>query len=158
VSQSLFGPGYTIDCCSFVALEQYSEQDRARGFAVILKLVGEQRFKTVSYLLNELEVHAHFTYNVLSAYRKLILVDEPTELWPHVGRIGRIYTEISGSGVGRGQRGDKADPWILTLARVYSLVLVTEEGREPTARKLPFACTREGVECIDVAEMLRREG
>jgi hypothetical protein len=52
---------------------------------------------------------------------------------------------------GRGQ----ADPFVVALARVRGARVVTEEHPKPTAPKIPDACRRFGVGCINLLEFIR---
>lgn len=48
------------------------------------------------------------------------------------------------------------DPWVVATARVTNAIVVTEEGLG--SRKIPAVCAAEGIECINVIELIRREG
>jgi hypothetical protein len=52
---------------------------------------------------------------------------------------------------GRGQ----ADPFVVALARVRGATVVTEEHAKPTAPKIPDACRRFGIRCINLLEFIR---
>lgn len=48
------------------------------------------------------------------------------------------------------------DPWVVATAKVNGATVVTEEGRGP--RKIPDVCAAEGVECLNILGLIRREG
>ena len=53
-----------------------------------------------------------------------------------------------------------ADPFVISTALEFDCVVVTEEriGNSPIHPKIPNVCKDLGVECINLLEMLRREG
>lgn len=55
---------------------------------------------------------------------------------------------------GRGQ----ADPFVIALARVRSATVVTEEHSKPTVPRIPDACRKFGVRCINLLEFIREIG
>ncbi|MEE9378773.1 MAG: DUF4411 family protein [Candidatus Lokiarchaeia archaeon] len=54
-----------------------------------------------------------------------------------------------------GQR-NKADPFVVALAKAFDLVVVTYESHH-SPKKIPAACREFNVECIYFIELLRRE-
>lgn len=52
---------------------------------------------------------------------------------------------------GRGQ----ADPFVVALARVRSATVVSQESTKPTAPKIPDACRRFRVPCINLLDFIR---
>ncbi len=55
------------------------------------------------------------------------------------------------------ERRGKADPFVIALARVRNLTVVTAERSQSSLRKIPGACAHLGVPCIGLVEMFRRE-
>lgn len=53
-----------------------------------------------------------------------------------------------------------SDPWVIAVARVYGLIVVTQEVNPGTPRRptIPFVCNHFGVPFIDIHAMCRREG
>lgn len=52
---------------------------------------------------------------------------------------------------------NKADPFVVALAKVFNLIVVTYENPRATANKIPAACRLLEVECIDFITFLRQE-
>jgi PIN domain nuclease of toxin-antitoxin system len=49
------------------------------------------------------------------------------------------------------------DPFVIAVARVHSLAVVTgEKGGSPQKPKIPNVCSHFGIECIDIVEMMRQ--
>jgi hypothetical protein len=55
------------------------------------------------------------------------------------------------------ERRGKADPFVIALARVRNLTVVTAERSQSSLRKIPGACAHLGIACIGLVEMFRRE-
>ena len=51
-----------------------------------------------------------------------------------------------------------ADPFVIALAQVRGLTVVTAETSKPTKPKIPDACEALAVPCITLVEMFRQEG
>ena len=51
-----------------------------------------------------------------------------------------------------------ADPWIIAQAKTLEGCVVTEEAKnKPNAAKIPNVCSRFGIDCISVQELLKRQ-
>ncbi|MEJ2250520.1 MAG: DUF4411 family protein [Candidatus Lokiarchaeota archaeon] len=53
--------------------------------------------------------------------------------------------------------GDEADPFVVALAKVYELIVVTNENPRSTKNHIPAAWRLLNVEFINFTELLRRE-
>jgi len=53
-----------------------------------------------------------------------------------------------------------ADPFVVAFAQVHGLPVVTYEmlAKQNAAPKIPNVCAARGIECVDVVEVLRKEG
>jgi hypothetical protein len=52
-----------------------------------------------------------------------------------------------------------ADPFVIGVARVHGLAVVTgEQGGTANKPKIPFVCDHYGIRCINVVEMIRELG
>ena len=54
---------------------------------------------------------------------------------------------------------NKADPFVIALARLRQLTVVTQEQNGNTNRpRIPFVCDHYGLECMDILQFMRAEG
>jgi hypothetical protein len=54
--------------------------------------------------------------------------------------------------------GSAADPWVIALAQVRGLTVVSGEIRKPSKVKIPDVCDAKGVRHITLVEMIRELG
>ena len=53
----------------------------------------------------------------------------------------------------------EADPWVIALAKVHDCIVVTDEKPKSLINpKIPDVCRELGVECINIHELIYREG
>jgi hypothetical protein len=50
------------------------------------------------------------------------------------------------------------DPWVIAVAQVHGLTVVTEENSKPSKPKIPDVCRGEGITCINLLGMVREFG
>ena len=75
------------------------------------------------------------------------------------GHVGRLITTYTGFVLATGQSG--GDPFVVAVAIEHNLTVVTQERRVGPGGgrpKIPNVCAAEGVPCITLLEMIRREG
>ena len=51
-----------------------------------------------------------------------------------------------------------ADPYVIAKAATMGMCVVTEEVRRPNAARIPNVCDHFGIECINLQELMEREG
>jgi hypothetical protein len=81
-----------------------------------------------------------------------IEVDEPVQ--DAVRGIMLRHPDLINPNTGR----SGADPFIIALARANGSIVVTEEKARPTKPRIPDVCASFGIECINILDLLRREG
>lgn len=68
--------------------------------------------------------------------------------------INRFPSLTNTSGVMSGS----ADPYVIALAQVRGLTVVTAEKPKPTRPRIPDVCKALGVPCVTLLDVFRREG
>lgn len=54
-----------------------------------------------------------------------------------------------------GRRRSLGDPWVIAMARLYGLTVVTEERSRPTRPRIPDVCRMLGVRCVTLLDVMR---
>lgn len=149
---------YVLDTNSIMAIEQarLSEQQRARLWEDLEALVDGGRVLLLDIVFKELDGNAPACAARLRGYRtppSLVRMKElmTSDMRPTLNTLFNDFKRMSSSGP-----RDKADPWIVALAKSRSAIVVTEEG---TGRQqIPAACRVLNVECVNLLELAIREG
>lgn len=83
-------------------------------------------------------------------------IPETPEVQASVKEILDAFPRLVDNRKGR----NRSDPWVIAVARVYRLILVTQEVNPgtPTRPTIPLVCRHFGVEYIDIHALCRREG
>jgi len=83
----------------------------------------------------------------------IVTLDEDlqTAAVPIINRFGSLTNTKS-------LMGGSADPYVIALAQVRELTVVTAEKQKPSKPRIPDVCKTLGVPCIALVEMFRREG
>jgi len=148
---------YTIDTSSFIRIE---ELDGANVLRIWDRLLGPSlagRLRICEQVLRELS-----RKDQSEAYRQVLSARDAVLIPPDVQdgtELQRLHDDVWSRfpRMSRPNRGEsRADPWIIALARLEQLIVVTEEARR--GNRMPAACAFYGVECITLEKLIRREG
>jgi hypothetical protein len=150
-------PRYSIDTCSLTAMARIYPRDVFPGaWAKLESLVNHGILLATELVQWELEAQDDDLNQWSRAYGRLFRpLDEPTQ------EKARAILASHGALVDfKKRKSAGADPFVIALAALESLTVVTEERPSggPHTKKIPDVCRAEGIECIAVLEMLRREG
>jgi hypothetical protein len=122
-----------------------------RGIETLISL---GKLRTSEYVLEELEGAYREAYQRLQPLRDSLVV----QINPHIGQwAGQISEQFTSMSHPTG-RSNRADPWIIAIAKVEGAMVVTEESRtkEPE-KKIPYACEKLDVKAITLRELFNEE-
>jgi hypothetical protein len=117
-------------------------------------LIEAGRLVASEMVREEIEVKSDGLFAWSKAHGNLFVpVDEAQD--EEVRAVVRAYRRLVEERKGR----NRADPFVIALAKLRGIVCVTEEqfGDETNVR-IPFVCARLGVECTDLVGLMTREG
>ena len=125
-------------------------------------LVGSGRASSVS----EVEIELSRSPGLVSAVQELKGLNQEFFSLPssteqeYVTEIFGVRRFRSLLGGGTAARGNPvADPFVIAKARAFpGICVVTEEIYRPNAAKIPNVCEHYGIECINLQQLLQREG
>jgi hypothetical protein len=117
--------------------------------------------QTVSQVLDELKTQAPEVYEVFKAHHKSFQIANDRQFAVGVSQV----VEILGNDASYlweqtgGKNPDPADPWIISVAKVYGYTVVTNERRR-SEKRIPAACRlpKIGVRCISGPHFLLETG
>jgi predicted nucleic acid-binding protein len=133
---------YAIDTSALVRLE---ERRDAKIWPKFFALISEHRVKTVTFVMDELVRTSATTVTRLKAYRNDFVYRDMGDLVSEASRLINLYPKMSRPR----SRRTVADPWVIALAQVEGMTVVTCELSNP-AIHIPDVCKREGVDCRDL--------
>lgn len=140
---------YAIDTSALVRLE---ERGDSAIWPKFFGLIRAHRAKTVSYVMDELVRTSATTANRLKPYRSDFIYRDLGDLVSEAARLINLYPGMSRPR----SRRTVADPWVIALAQVEGMTVVTCELSNP-AIHIPDVCKKEGVPCRDLAAFIRAE-
>ncbi len=154
---------YCLDTNTISSVYRFYYKDRFPSFwENFSELVKSGRAISVS----EVEVELSRSSGLVSAVEELKQLNQeffslPSSLeQEYVAEIFRVRRFRSMLGGGAAARGSPvADPFVIAKARVFpGMYVVTEEARRPNAARIPNVCDHFGIECINLQELMEREG
>ena len=139
-----------MDTCAIVHIRDLPNQDGA--WLIIRALIAAGRLIMCREAWDELKNVDAEIYELLQNVKDpLVLPVTGAVMLPKVGAISHKYPSCCRPRVPR----NIADPYIIAYAKERGYVVVTDERDHK--QKMPVVCRKEGVGCIDLATMLRRE-
>ncbi len=117
-------------------------------------LVVRGHLLAIDEVQRELEKKDDELHKWVSARPTMIVTldeDLQTAAVPIINRFGSLTNTKS-------LMGGSADPYVIALAQVRELTVVTAEKQKPSKPRIPDVCKTLGVPCIALVEMFRREG
>ncbi len=141
---------YAIDTSALVRLEEL--KDAASIWPNVFALILDQRAKTVAFVMDELvRINANAA-NRLKQYRADFVYQEVGDLVSEASRLINRYPKMSRPRA----RRTVADPWVIALAQVEGMIVVTCELSN-RATHIPDVCDKEGLKCIDLQNFVKAE-
>jgi hypothetical protein len=151
------GSKYTIDTCSFTALNRVYPFDVVPGAWDALGEMADSGIINSSYeILLELEVQDDGVFEWARNHKQIFLPLE-SDIQNKATEILRNYPNI----LDIKQSKSSADPFLIATAIVTSCKVVTEEkptGLGSKKIKIPDVCRQINLECISLLDMMRAEG
>ena len=151
-------PRYSIDTSSLVAAwaERYPPDTFPTFWNRLEELIASGLLVASKEVLRELKRRDEDLHDWFKAREDVFIeIDDDVQdiVIDLMGRYPKFVDERTGKSAG--------DPFVIALAAAYNprLVVVTEEGGGSANRpKIPFVCAQEGVDCINLLEMIRELG
>lgn len=155
---------YSFDTSAFAGVQRLPllPDQREVVWAGVLRILDEKRGQIIDAVFEEIDRnkdHPHFQpcAQYLRQYRRFpYMIDRRVlqrPLDPSI--LQQVLDEFPGMS-GIRSRNVKADPYVLALAHMESLVVVTEEPQDKS-NKLPDACRRFGVRYMNLEQFIERE-
>lgn len=142
---------YAIDTSALVRLEE--RKDSSAIWPRFFQLIDDERVKTVRFVTDELLRHSASAANRLRPYHTKFIFPELDALVSAATRLINLYPKMSRP---RSER-TVADPWVIALAQVDKMSVVTCELSNAKANHIPDVCQSEGVKCLDLQGFLKIE-
>ena len=141
--------GYVIDTCSIIDLEQiYPLSNFASLWGLVEGLVIAKRLICPSAVQSELKKGTDDLAKWVGSLKGM--VTEPSEEVCYVVReMNSDYQDWVS------KNKNWADPWVIAEAECRGWAVVTQEKKP---KMIPKVCGDRGVPCMNLLEMIRREG
>ena len=145
---------YAIDASSIISIEDvFDAAQRKEAWRIVKTLAEAGRLKTAEIVMKEVKRNSVKAFNQINPLRAAMVVGVTNDLLLAAGRFAHKYPVM-----GHIEReDDSGDPWILAIATVHDCKVICEESRVKEQR-MAWACTREGIPCGNIHEMLRANG
>jgi hypothetical protein len=125
----------------------------------VCQAMEEKRIKIAEHVWDEPDKWPDVKANI-KAFRKYFQIRATDhyrqDVTDEVDRILSLHPEL----IDQTGEGNPADPWIVALAKVFNLVVVSDERRtgKKHTRKIPYVCRSCGIECIGSESFLEEIG
>jgi hypothetical protein len=148
-------PLYVIDTCSLRQLGRWQPPPSLeRMWTGMISLVEQELVKTSEFVWRELRSGAPQIAERLVNYHDLLVEPISVEIGLQAGLINQQFPKMCHPT----SATERADPWIIAIAKVHGAMVVTEEdGKKRPEAKIPFACSKLGVKVISLRELLENE-
>jgi hypothetical protein len=149
-------PLYSIDTCSLTEVRRVYPKDVFPGVWTLLDHLADLEILIAVEMVSwELEAQDDEVFGWANAHADIF-----RPLNAAIQNKGREIINLYPTLIDLKKRKTGADPFIIALASIESLAVVTQEKPSggPNKVKIPDVCRSVGVECIPVLEMLRRAG
>lgn len=148
---------YCIDTSSLIAAwqERYPIENFPLFWRKMEQLIQEQRLISPLEVLREIEKRSDELHAWLQAHPEMFL-ELTDDVQVAAGKVLGTYPRL----VGERKLRTSADPFVIALARVNGLQLVTEEkptGALQTRPNIPDVCADLGMEFFDLLQLIRTE-
>lgn len=121
--------------------------DSTRIFDEIIEGIHAGKVKTVRQVLDELRRFPE-AYKKLSPVRAKFEIAPPLQFCEEVSEVIEKVNELA-PGLYEpfgGKNPDPADPWLIAVAKVHGLTLVTDENRY-SPKRIPMVCDLPEIKC-----------
>ena len=153
---------YSLDTNTLSQIYRFYYKDRFPSFWVAFnKLVSSGRASSVS----EVEAELRGAIGLSAAAQELKRLNQgffslpsssEQEFIAEIFGVPHFLNLISAKAIAKGT--PVADPFVIAKAASFSLCVVTEEVHRPNAARIPNVCDHFGIECINLEQLMQREG
>jgi hypothetical protein len=116
-------------------------------------LIQNNHLKASDEVSRELEEHGDELWAWVKRRKKRLFIPLESAIQR---RATRILQQFPGLAKNDRTRRD-ADPFVIALAGVHDLIVVTYENSKPSNPRMPDVCQRLDIPCITLVELFRRE-
>lgn len=152
------GPKYSLDTSALIdGLERYYPQDFFPALWERMDaLVGQQRARMSEEVWEEIKTRDAVVRAWCEPRKDALVFPTSVEVAREVQNILSSYPRL----VMNMKNRNRADAFVIAVAKLESAIVVTGEGSDGTATrpKIPFICEQMGVPCIRFTEIVAREG
>jgi hypothetical protein len=149
---------YSVDTSALIdGLERYYPAETFPAlWERVDELVSAGRFFISEEVWEEAQVRAAAVQQWCDGRKDRIVIPTDAAIIQEVQRILASYQRLVMNMKGR----NRADPFVIGLARVRGAVVVTGEGSDGTADrpKIPYICQQMGIRCVRFLDVVRLEG
>lgn len=151
-------PVYSVDTSALLdgLRRHYPESIFVSLWDNVDDLVSAGRLLASEEVLEELKVRDDDALAWLQAREDAMIVPTDRAVAAEVTNVLRAHPNLV-----KGMRGrNRADPFVIAVARLRSAVVVTGEANDGTSArpKIPFVCGELGIRCIRLLELIQEEG
>ena len=150
-------PSYSVDTSALLDgwVRYYPPAHFPNLWDQIDLLIQGGRFHASEEVLIEVERHDESLNEWIEARREQIVIATTDEVAAVVQDILRSHERLVMSGSGR----NRADPFVIAVARLHDAVVVTgERGGTPQRPKIPSVCADFGIRTINLLDLIKEEG
>lgn len=151
------GRTYSVDTSALIdGLERYYPEEAFPGlWRNVDGLVDEGRFKISEEVWEEVQQRDAIVKQWCEPRLNRIVVPTTAEVAAEVQAVLTNHERLVMNMKGR----NRADPFVIAVARLQHGTVVTGEGSDGTASrpKIPFVCAALGVPCVRFLEVIRSE-
>lgn len=149
---------YILDTCSWIELrESYKKKVFPGVWNSIERFIVESHIKSPFEVFVELEEKENDeVFQWVKTYRDTSFISAPKETQMGVRALLKKYPKL----IDISKAKDGADPFVIQVARELKAAVVTEEQKSGQIQfpMIPDVCQAEGIECINLIDVLDREG
>ena len=148
---------YSLDTSAFIdGLERYYPADTFAGlWEAIDKLIEEERFFASAEVWEEIKRKDENVKKWAEPRKETLFIDTDVAATTEVQAILTAFPRL----VMNGGRRNRADPFVVAVARLRGATVVTGEGADgsDSRPKIPYVCKQLKVPCVTFTEFISAE-
>jgi len=149
---------YSVDTSALIdGLERYYPEEHFPGlWEKVDELVDDGRLIISEEVWEEAQTKDAVVQAWCEPRKDSIVIPTDTAVAQEVQRILATHQRLVMNLKGR----NRADPFVIAVARIRGATVVTGEGSDGTENrpKIPYVCERLGIECVKFVDVIRLEG
>jgi hypothetical protein len=146
---------YSVDTSALIeGRRNYPLQVFPSVWAAIEGLIVSGRLIAAQLVRDELERKDDEVYKWARAQHGLFVpFDRPQEI------EAKLILSVHGRMVDERKNRNRADPFVIALAKARQCTVVTEEFEGHSGNlRIPYVCQQYGIDCVNLLELMGREG